>query len=45
MEITARLLTGVAIADALDDLATLRLEIFSEYPYLYGGGGKMNSHT
>ncbi|SNB45473.1 GNAT family N-acetyltransferase [Geobacter sp. DSM 9736] len=36
-EITEQLLTGAAIADALDDLATLRLEIFQEYPYLYRG--------
>jgi hypothetical protein len=33
-EITAQLLTGDAIAEALDDLATLRLDIFPEYPYL-----------
>jgi len=37
-EITEQLLTGAAIADALDDLATLRLDIFPEYPYLYQGG-------
>lgn len=36
-EITEQLLTGAAIADALDDLATLRLTIFREYPYLYEG--------
>lgn len=36
-EITEQLLTGTAIADALDDLATLRLDIFPEYPYLYQG--------
>lgn len=35
--ITGRLLTGAVIADALDDLAALRLEIFREYPYLYHG--------
>lgn len=34
---TEQLLTGTAIADVLDDLATLRLEIFQEYPYLYEG--------
>lgn len=34
---TKQLLTGAAIADAVDDLATLRLEIFPEYPYLYQG--------
>jgi GNAT superfamily N-acetyltransferase len=37
MKITKQLLTGSAIADALDDLATLRLDIFPEYPYLYQG--------
>jgi len=39
-EITEQLLTGAAIADALDDLATLRLDIFPEYPYLYQGRRK-----
>lgn len=37
MEISKQLLTGTAIADALDEVATLRLEIFQEYPYLYQG--------
>lgn len=37
MKITEQLLSGPAIADALDDLATLRLDIFPEYPYLYQG--------
>lgn len=36
-KITEQLLTGVAIAESLDDLATLRLDIFREYPYLYEG--------
>ena len=35
--ITEQLLTGTAIADVLDDVATLRLEIFQEFPYLYRG--------
>jgi GNAT superfamily N-acetyltransferase len=35
--ISGHLLTGTAIEGALDDLATLRLEIFKEYPYLYQG--------
>ncbi|MDU0457523.1 MAG: GNAT family N-acetyltransferase [Geobacteraceae bacterium] len=35
--VTMQLLTGAAIADVLDDLATLRLDIFPEYPYLYQG--------
>lgn len=34
-KIAEQLLTGAAIACALDDLATLRLNIFPEYPYLY----------
>lgn len=37
MEISKQLLTGTVIADALDEVATLRLEIFQEYPYLYQG--------
>jgi GNAT superfamily N-acetyltransferase len=35
--VTAQLLTGTAIAAGLNDMATLRLEIFREYPYLYEG--------
>jgi GNAT superfamily N-acetyltransferase len=35
--ISEQLLTGAAISDAVDDLATLRLEIFPEFPYLYQG--------
>ena len=34
---TITLLCGAAIADVLDELATLRLAIFAEYPYLYDG--------
>lgn len=36
-EIAVQLLTGSGIADLLDDLATLRLDVFREYPYLYQG--------
>ena len=36
-EMNEQLLTGTAIADARDEVATLRLEIFREYPYLYQG--------
>jgi GNAT superfamily N-acetyltransferase len=36
-EISEKLLTGTAIAAALDEMATLRLDIFREYPYLYEG--------
>lgn len=35
--ISFRRLTGAAIAEQLDALASLRLEIFAEYPYLYCG--------
>lgn len=35
--LTEQLLTGPKIAGALDALATLRLAIFREYPYLYQG--------
>ncbi|MBT1070618.1 GNAT family N-acetyltransferase [Pelotalea chapellei] len=38
--ITEQLLTGPATTDVLDDLATLRLDIFREYPYLYQGRRK-----
>ena len=37
MVITKELVTGAAIAVVLDSLASLRLEIFREYPYLYDG--------
>ena len=33
--ITERLLTGPAVAAHLEALASLRLEIFQEFPYLY----------
>lgn len=36
-KITEQLLTGTAIAEVVDEVATLRLEIFREYPYLYQG--------
>lgn len=35
--ITEQLLTGEAVTDHLADLASLRLDIFQEYPYLYRG--------
>lgn len=37
MVITENLLTGFAIESCLDDLATLRINIFREFPYLYDG--------
>lgn len=37
MNLTTRTLSGSAITDHLDDLASLRLEIFAEFPYLYQG--------
>ena len=37
MSLTTKLLTGREVEEILDSLATLRLEIFREYPYLYDG--------
>jgi GNAT superfamily N-acetyltransferase len=37
LDITVRTLTGAEIADALDDLAALRIEVFRAFPYLYDG--------
>ena len=37
MVITENLLTGSAVETCLDDLASLRLNVFREYPYLYDG--------
>lgn len=44
MMITEQLLTGSAITDGLDDMASLRLDIFKEYPYLYMGR-REDEHT
>lgn len=35
--ITTRILTGGAVAGALDDLARLRIAVFRDWPYLYDG--------
>ena len=37
MAITEQLLTGSAVAENLDDIASLRITIFREFPYLYDG--------
>jgi GNAT superfamily N-acetyltransferase len=37
MVITERLLTGPAVGPCLEALASLRINIFREYPYLYDG--------
>jgi len=37
MSLTITPLTGDALADALDDLARLRIAVFRDYPYLYDG--------
>jgi GNAT superfamily N-acetyltransferase len=37
MNITEQLLAGADMADAVNELATLRLDIFPEFPYLYQG--------
>ncbi|MBB1490526.1 GNAT family N-acetyltransferase [Paracoccus sp. MC1854] len=35
--ISTRILTGEAVAGALDDLARLRIAVFRDWPYLYDG--------
>ncbi len=37
MSLTFRTLRGVALEEALDDVARLRLTVFREFPYLYHG--------
>lgn len=37
MTLTTRVLTGPALAAALDDVARLRIEVFRAWPYLYDG--------
>lgn len=37
MSLTTKLLTGIEVEASLDALATLRIEIFHEFPYLYDG--------
>ncbi len=37
MSLTTKLLTGNEVDESLDALATLRIEIFREFPYLYDG--------
>ena len=37
MSITEHILTGTAVEDFLNDIASLRIEIFREFPYLYDG--------
>lgn len=37
MGVAVRALTGDEIADALDDLAALRIAVFADWPYLYDG--------
>ena len=37
MAITEQLLTGSAVEESLDDIASLRISIFREFPYLYDG--------
>lgn len=37
MAITEQILTGSAVRDCLNEIASLRLEIFREFPYLYDG--------
>lgn len=37
MSLTTRVLTGAALAAALDDVARLRIAVFRDWPYLYDG--------
>ncbi|WP_299841658.1 GNAT family N-acetyltransferase [uncultured Paracoccus sp.] len=37
MSIAARVLTGAALTDALEDVARLRIAVFRDWPYLYDG--------
>lgn len=37
MAVTIRSLTGAQILEAIEDLAALRMTVFSEWPYLYDG--------
>lgn len=37
MTVTVRVLSGAALAAALDDLARLRIAVFADWPYLYAG--------
>lgn len=37
MSATTRVLTGAALAEALDDVARLRIAVFRDFPYLYDG--------
>lgn len=37
MSVTTRILTGNALAAALDDVARLRIAVFRDWPYLYDG--------
>ncbi|TRW98657.1 GNAT family N-acetyltransferase [Paracoccus sp. M683] len=37
MTVTTRVLTGQPLADALEDVARLRIAVFRDWPYLYDG--------
>lgn len=37
MSVTTRVLTGKALAAALEDVARLRIRVFRDFPYLYDG--------
>ncbi|TNH39341.1 GNAT family N-acetyltransferase [Paracoccus haeundaensis] len=37
MSVAVRVLTGDALADALPDVARLRIDVFRDWPYLYDG--------
>lgn len=44
MAITEQILTGSAVDDCLNDIASLRIDIFREFPYLYDGRRKDELH-
>ena len=43
-EVVVERLSGAAIRPYLDDLATLRITVFREYPYLYEGSREYEAH-
>lgn len=43
MTVTTRVLTGEALAAALEDVARLRIRVFRDFPYLYDGDADYES--
>ena len=44
MSITIQVVTGTAIAPYVNDLATLRMQVFRDFPYLYDGTHEYEQH-